>query len=280
MQTVRLEYREPIQLGTLLDFLGAHAVAGVESYADGTYTTTLIAPGGPAHVSVDGTLTCRLRLTDPSDAAGVITRVRRLLDLDADPFAVDDVLAADPVLAPLVAKRPGLRAPGSLDGYETAIRTIVGQQISVRGARTVLARIVAAHGRPAFGDALLFPRAATLAYADPDTLPMPRARARSVCAVAAAFADGLRLEPGVDLDRTRADLLALPGVGPWTADYLLLRAAGAKDVLLASDLIVRRAAGELGVDLADVRPQWRPYRGYATFHLWAHSYADLWSVPS
>jgi AraC family transcriptional regulator of adaptative response / DNA-3-methyladenine glycosylase II len=211
----------------------------------------------------------------------VVARVRRLLDLDADPVAVDVVLGNDPALAPLVTKRPGLRSPGTVDGFETAVRTIVGQQISVSGARTVLGRIVAAYGRPAFADEpwLLFPSAADLAALDPDELPMPRARGRSIVGVAAAFADGtIDLDPGADRDEIRAALLALSGVGPWTADYLLMRAVAHPDVLLTSDLVVRRAADDLGVDLADGKPAWAPWRSYATYHLWAHLYADLWSV--
>jgi len=278
--TVRLPYREPMQLSALLDFLGAHAVPRRADYRDGCYRTVVDAAGGPALVTMrggDGTVTCRLRLADPADEPDVLERVRRLLDLDADPTAVDTALAADEQLAPLIAKRPGLRVPGALDAFETTIGTIVGQQISVRGACTVLGRIVAAHGRPAFTDEpwLCFPTPQALAVATDDSLPMPRARARSVRAVAAAFADGFALDATAD---ARAALLALPGVGPWTADYLRLRVTGDKDVLLDGDLVVRRAAGDLELDLGDRRPDWSPWRSYVTFHLWAHAYADLWSA--
>jgi AraC family transcriptional regulator of adaptative response / DNA-3-methyladenine glycosylase II len=282
--TLRLPYREPIDLSWTLDFLGAHAVLGLESYIGGTFTRILSAPGGPALVSMtpgDGAVTCRVRLHDTRDLVTVVARVRRLLDLDADPAAVDDALGADPVLAPLISKRPGMRAPGSVDGYETAIRTIVGQQISLGGARTVLARIVAEHGRVAFDGEpwLVFPSPGALAALDPASLPMPRARGRSVHAVATAFADGsLHLDAGVDRDAVRAQLLALSGVGPWTADYLAMRTAADPDVLLRSDLVVRRAADDLGIDLSDTRPNWAPWRTYATYHLWAHLYADLWSA--
>lgn len=280
---LRLPYREPIQLRTVLDFLGAHAVPGVESYADGAFSRVLHAPGGPALVSLaagtDGAVRCRVRLHDLRDLVAVVARVRRLLDLDADPVAVDTVLGDEPALSPLVHKRPGIRSPGAVDGFETAVRTIVGQQVSVRGARTVLGRIVADLGAPAFDGWRLFPTSDALASADPATLPMPRARGRSIVAVAGAFARGaIRLDPGVDRAAARAELLALPGVGPWTADYLLMRAAGDPDVLLASDLIVRRAADDLGLDLGGGRPSWSPWRSYATYHLWAHRYADVWSV--
>jgi AraC family transcriptional regulator of adaptative response / DNA-3-methyladenine glycosylase II len=282
--TLRLPYREPIDLSAVFDSLGVHAVPGLESYADGVFTRVLQAPSGPALVALspgDGAVLCRARLRDTRDLVAVVARVRRLLDLDADPVAVDAVLGAEPALAPSVRKRPGLRSPGAVDGFETTVRTIVGQQISVRGARRVLGRVVAEHGHPAFPDEpwLLFPTADTLAEVDPAALPMPRARGRCVNAVAAAFAEGrVSLDPGADRDEIRAALLALPGIGPWSADYLLMRAVGHPDVLLGSDLGVRRSAADLGVDLSDGRAAWAPWRSYATYHLWAHMYADTWSV--
>ena len=162
-----------------------------------------------------------------------------------------------------------MRSPGAADGFETAIRAVVGQQISVSGAHTILGRIAAAHGSPAL-DGLLFPSPAQLAAVDPESLPMPRARARTLIAIAAACASGeLQLDPGADRDRAHTALLALPGVGPWTADYIRMRALGDRDVLLASDLGVRRSAARLGIDLAGGRPEWAPWRSYATHHLWA-----------
>jgi AraC family transcriptional regulator of adaptative response / DNA-3-methyladenine glycosylase II len=284
--SLRLPYREPNDVQAVLDFLGAHAVPGVESYAAGVFSRALAAPSGPALISLTpgaGSVRCRVRLTDTRDLVAVVARVRQLLDLDADPVAVDTALAADPALAPAVGKRPGLRAPGTVDGFETAVRTIVGQQVSVAGARTVLGRMVAALGRPAFqGEPwLLFPTPDEFAAADPATLPMPRARARAVVGVAGAFAEGrLRLDAGVDRDATRTALLAAPGIGPWTADYLMMRTTGHPDVLLASDLGVQRSAADLGLDLRDGRPHWAPWRSYATYHLWAHMYSDLWKVAA
>lgn len=281
--SLRLPYREPADLAWTLDFLGAHAVPGVESYADGVFTMTLRAPGGPAVVSIrrgDGAVLCTARLTSPRDVVAVVARVRRLLDLDADPLAVDAALGHDPALEPLVLKRPGLRSPGSVDGFETAVRTIVGQQVSVAGARTVLGRIVADHGETAFDGEpwRLFPSAETLAEIDPTQLPIPRARGRSIIALAAATADGaLTLDAGADRDELRAALLAMPGIGPWTADYLRMRIMSDPDVLLGNDLVVRRAADELGVKLTDGRPDWSPWRSYATYHLWAHQIGDSWA---
>ena len=281
---LRLPYREPLDVATVLDFLGAHAIPGVDQYSDGEFTRVIAAPCGPALASVsagEGAVRCRARLTDTRDLITVVARVRRLLDLDADPVAVDDVLGRDQQLAPLVSKRPGLRAPGSVDGFETAVGTIVGQQVSVRGARTVLGRMVAQFGKPAFDGEpwLLFPTADTLA--DADVLPIPKARTRSVRALAAAYARGeLPLDPGADRDEIRQTLLNLPGIGPWTADYVTMRAVGHPDVLLGSDLGVRHAAADLGLDLDDGRPDWAPWRSYATFHLWSHLYADVWSTAS
>jgi AraC family transcriptional regulator, regulatory protein of adaptative response / DNA-3-methyladenine glycosylase II len=282
--TLRLPYREPIELSWAFDFLGSHAVPGLESYADAAFTRVLRAPGGPALVSVTpgpGAVLCRVRLKDTRDLVTVVARMRRLLDLDADPAAVDAALGADPGLAPLIMKRAGLRSPGSVDGLETAVRTVVGQQISVAGARTVLGRMVAEHGEVAFeGEPWrLFPSAETLAELDPGTLPMPRVRARTVAALAAANASGaLVLDPGADRDDVRSALLDIPGVGPWTADYLRMRTMSDPDVLLDTDLVVRRSAADLGVDLGDGRPDWAPWRTYATYHLWAHLVTDRWAA--
>ncbi len=172
-----------------------------------------------------------------------------------------------------MSKRPGLRAPGAVDGFEMAVRAVVGQQISVRGARTVLGRMTAELGSAPAAAALdgwrLFPSPEQLAALDPATLPMPRARARTLHALAEACASGrLTLDPGCDRDRERAALLALPGIGAWTADYLALRAMGDPDVLLDTDLGVRRSAQALDIDLTARRPDWAPWRSYATVHLW------------
>lgn len=270
--TLRLPYRAPMDIDATLAFLGERAIPGVESYDGQTFTRVLRAAGGPALVSVsagDGAVTCRVSLADHADLVSVVARIRRLLDLDADPTAIDNVLTADPALAPLVRKHPGLRAPGAVDGFELAVRAVIGQQISVRGARTLLGRIAAKHGE-AFDDRRQFPSAERFAAADPSTLPMPRARATTLIALAGACASGeLMLDPGADRDQERATLLAVPGVGPWTTDYLLMRTTGDPDVLLSSDLGVRKAATALGIDLAGGRPDWAPWRSYATLHLWA-----------
>jgi AraC family transcriptional regulator, regulatory protein of adaptative response / DNA-3-methyladenine glycosylase II len=273
--TLRLAFRAPMDLGATLEFIGARAIPGVESFVDGVYTRVVRAPGGPALVSCSAgsdAVHCRVRLTDQRDLVAVVARMRRLLDLDADPTAVDDMLSGDPALAPLVRKRRGLRSPGAVDGFEMAVRAIVGQQVSVAGARTLLGRIAAEHGAVAFDGEpwLLFPAADAFASTDPATLPMPRARAATLHAVARALDDGdLTLDPGADRTHERAALLELPGIGPWTADYLAMRALADPDVLLATDLGVRKSAAALDITLDDGHPTWAPWRSYATHQLWA-----------
>ncbi|TAM91489.1 MAG: DNA-3-methyladenine glycosylase 2 family protein [Jatrophihabitans sp.] len=270
---LRLPYRAPMDAAATLEFLGTRAVGGVEAW-DGTgLTRVLAAPHGPALVALSpggDRVLCRVRLTDLRDLTTVTARVRRLLDLDADPVTVDAHLSRNRTLARLVRKRGGLRMPGCADGFEMALRAVLGQQISVARARTLLGQVAARYGRGAFAGEpwLVFP--APEALADVGRLPMPAARTRCVRAVARAFADGtLTLDPGADRDEQSAALLALPGIGPWTAGYLRMRALGDPDVLLATDLGVRHAAAAAGLDLADGRPEFAPWRSYLTAHLWA-----------
>jgi AraC family transcriptional regulator of adaptative response / DNA-3-methyladenine glycosylase II len=271
--TLRLPYRAPMDLTATLEFLGLRAIPGVEEYTGDTFTRVIRAPGGSARVTVsvaDGAVTCRVALTDQRDVVTVVSRVRRLLDLDSDPSAVDAHLGTDPGLGVLVAKRPGLRSPGAVDGFEMAVRAVVGQQISVTGARTLLGRIAAEHGQPTHAGFTLFPSADEFAAIDPQSLPMPRSRARTLLTLAEACASGgLSLDPGADRDRERAALLALPGIGPWTADYVQMRTMSDPDVLLTTDLGVRKSAESHGIDLSGGRPDWAPWRSYATHHLWA-----------
>jgi AraC family transcriptional regulator of adaptative response / DNA-3-methyladenine glycosylase II len=178
-------------------------------------------------------------------------------------------------LAPLVRARPGLRVPGHVDGVELAARAVLGQQVSVAGARTLAARLVASYGRPLelSGDHVvthLFPSADVLAAIDPTDIAMPRARGRALNAVAAALAEGsVVLDRSADRAEVRAALLAVPGIGPWTADYVALRALGDPDVFLPTDVGVRNAAARLGLDdPASRSAAWSPWRSYALLHLW------------
>ena len=279
--TMRLPVRTPFAGRRLLDFLAFHLVPGVEVAAPGWYARTLDLPHGPGTVRLEladidhhggtGFVTAEFWLHDLRDTAAASERVRRLLDADCDPRAVDQHLGADPVLGELVRATPGLRVPGQVDGDETAVRTVIGQQVSVAGARTVAGRIVAEHGRRVEsrvpGLTHLFPDAATLAALDPEVLPMPRARGRALVGLASALAEGsVVLDRGPDRDDVRRALLALPGIGPWTADYVAMRALGHPDVFLPTDLAVRRVLADLGGS-ADTE-RWRPWRSYALMHLW------------
>jgi AraC family transcriptional regulator, regulatory protein of adaptative response / DNA-3-methyladenine glycosylase II len=220
----------------------------------------------------------RFRLDDLRDLGAAIQRSRGLLDLDSDPEAVAEALGADELLAPLVRAAPGRRVVGHVDGPELAVRAVLGQQVSLAGAATLAARLVAAHGepleRPLGGVTHLFPSAPALAQADPETLAMPVSRRRALIGLAAALARGeLSLDAGVDRDEARRRLLALRGIGPWTAAYVAMRALRDPDAFLPSDLGVRHALERLGRDgrpaaATRLAERWRPYRAYAVQHLW------------
>jgi AraC family transcriptional regulator of adaptative response / DNA-3-methyladenine glycosylase II len=289
---LRLPFRPPFDAEGLETFFAARAVAGVETLDADGYTRTLRLPHGPATVALQlppGAIASRppathvtatLRLADPRDLGPAVARVRRLLDLDADPVAVDELLGADPVLATAVKEVPGIRLPGTVDGAETAIRTLLGQQVSVAAARTTASRLAAALGErlpPALavaGADLLFPTPSAIAERGIEVLTGPARRTASVLGVAAAIADAsLVLDPGRDPADLRAELVALPGVGPWTAGYLAMRVLGDPDELLAEDLGVRRGAATLGLPsdipgLTAHAAAWRPWRSYAATHLW------------
>ena len=276
----------PFHGEALLTFLGRHAVAGVETWTDETdgagrsitYRRTLSLPHAPAVLTLRwaaGVLSAGLRLGDHRDLTAGKARIEHLCDLTVDPAEVAAHLSRDEQLRPLVASAPGLRVPGVVDLHEHLFRTMLGQQISLAGAANLAAKLV---GR--FGEALpaplsgaapgplthLFPTAAALAAADPATLPMPRARGRALVLTAEALADGsLTLEPRSDAAETRAGLLACPGIGPWTADYVLMRGLHEPDILLSSDLVVKRELLARGL-VSTVA--WAPWRSYATMHLW------------
>jgi AraC family transcriptional regulator of adaptative response / DNA-3-methyladenine glycosylase II len=283
--TLRLAGRPPFDGQSLLRFLAARAVPGVETVDGGRYARTIRSPGGagiielipaaagPGHCQV----LLRARLTGLRGIGQVVSRCRRLFDLDADPHAIAAVLAADDVLAPLVAARPGLRVPGAYDGFELAARAVLGQQVSVAAARTLAGRLAARHGTPlATGGPLppagplttLFPGPADLADADLTGLGLTTGRQRTLHALAAACAAGrLSLGPGTDPDEAAAVLARLPGIGPWTVAYVLLRAAGDPDAFPGTDLGLRRAMARLGCEPGHDR-RWRPWRAYAAVHLW------------
>ena len=273
---LRLPARAPLDADGLLDFFAARAIAGIDEVDGDVYRRSLPLPHGPGVVelTLDGSpvVGARFRLHDLRDLGTAAQRCRALLDLDADPVAVGDALGADRVIGPLVQARPGLRVPGTVDGFELALRAVLGQQVSLKGAATLAARLVRTHGEPlpaaVGGVTHVFPTAAALAELDPETVAMPRARGRAVAALARAVAGGeLVLGPGADADDARETLLALPGIGPWTVEYVALRALRDPDAFVFGDLGLRAALAKLGAD-ESAAEAWHPYRAYAAQHLW------------
>jgi AraC family transcriptional regulator of adaptative response / DNA-3-methyladenine glycosylase II len=278
--TLRLAARAPFDAAEVLHFLGAHAVPGLEEWDGTTFSRVLDLPAGPGVVRLSPAaeggpaVTAHLLLTDLRDLRAAVPRCRRLLDLDADPLAVDDVLGADPALAALVDGAPGRRVPASPDAPETAARAVLGQQVSVAGARTLTARVVALAGTPLSEPVgtltHAFPRPEALAEADLSAVGLTGARRRTLTGLAAALAEGrVALDPGCDREEAARDLLALPGIGPWTASLVVMRGLGDPDVWLPGDLALRRSLAALGSSDADAATRWRPWRSYAAMHLWA-----------
>jgi AraC family transcriptional regulator of adaptative response / DNA-3-methyladenine glycosylase II len=279
--TLRLPYRAPYDAAGVMAFLAARAVAGVESIEDGAYGRTLRLPHGTGTVwlrPADGHFDCTLRLTDMRDLGSAVSRLRRLFDLDADPSAVADVLGADPVLAPSVAATPGIRLPGSVDGAEIVTRALIGQQITVSAARTALGALTAALGDPLPSPdgslTTLFPTPSAIAERGSLVLTGPRRRIDTMLTVNAALAAGdLDVHVGSDPDELSVALQQFSGVGPWTAGYVLMRVLGSPDVLLSTDVALRKGAAALGLptdaDALTARGNaWRPWRSYAGMHLW------------
>ncbi|OSC69260.1 DNA-3-methyladenine glycosylase [Streptomyces sp. BF-3] len=278
---LRLPYRAPLNPSNLFGHLAATAVPGVEEWRDGAYRRTLTLPYGHGVVALTPKpdhIACRLSLTDPRDLTRAISRCRWLLDLDADPVAVDAQLRTDPLLAPLVDAGPGRRVPRTVDGAEFAVRAVLGQQVSTAAARTHAARLVTAHGVPVDdpegGLTHLFPTPEALAGLDPEALALPRTRRTTLTTLVAALAeDRLRLDTDTDWERARAELAALPGFGPWTVESIAMRSLGDPDAFLPTDLGIRRAAERLGLRatpaaLTAGAADWRPWRAYAVQYLW------------
>lgn len=275
-----LPARTPIDHDWMFGFLSGHAVPGIATGDATSFSRSLRLPGGPARIHATRTarsagdtsgILVTFELSGVGDLADAIARTRRMFDLDADPDHIDDTLGVDPVLGPLRRARPGVRVPGTVDGFESAIGAIVGQQISVAGANTMMGRIVGAvtpDEASADDDAItVFPDAATLATADLGSVGLTTRRLATVQALARAVADGhIDLDPTTDRTLTRNALLALPGIGPWTADVIAMRALGDPDVLLGTDLVIARRLDQTGaVDTS----RWAPWRSYATCTLWA-----------
>jgi AraC family transcriptional regulator of adaptative response / DNA-3-methyladenine glycosylase II len=251
----------------MLGWLGRHLVPGLEEL-DGTAYRRVLPSGAVAALRFgDDAITLTTTVDDLRALPDAVTRCRRLVDADADPEAVDTLLGRDRTLAPLVRRRPGLRVPGSVDGFELLVRTILAQQVSLRAAHTFAGRLVAAYGKPL--DAATgtltnrFPTADALADAALDNLGLTGSRQATLRTAAVAYASGeLHLDPSADRDDIRAKLRALPGVGAWTAEYVAMRALADPDAFPATDLVLRRATN------IDRSSRWRPWRAYAAMHIW------------
>ena len=283
--SLQLPFREPFDADGMLRFLGTRAVAGVEHFDGETYRRTLRLPhgAGTAALSDGGDyILCVLRLEDLRDLGTAVQRCRRLLDLDADPAAVADVLGEDPTLGPIVRRSPGRRVPGSVDGSELAFRAVLGQQVSVAGACTLAGRLVARCGEPlpgslvSEGDGLthLFPGPEDVAGADLNRFGVPAARAEALRTLARTLGGSISLDPGSNRDEVGRQLMGLRGIGPWTVSYVAMRALGDPDAFLPTDLGVKQAIQRLGHagdgrGVAALAERWRPWRAYATQHLWA-----------
>ncbi len=285
--TLRLHYRPPYDAAGLLEFLAARAIPGVEQVDVSAYTRTV--PGGTITLTPEADhIRLSVAVTDTRRLARIVARCRRLFDLDAEPDAISAALGATP-LAPLVAKRPGLRVPGTFDGFELAVRAVVGQQVSVAGARTLLGRIAARAGEPVreatgggegtvaspgspaggSGPARLFPTPERLAEADLTGLGLTGRRTATLQALAERVAGGeIDLDGGQDPAEAVAALLDVPGIGPWTASYIAMRALHDPDAWPSGDLGLRRAMAALAIGEDDIE-RWRPWRAYAALHLWS-----------
>jgi len=280
--TLRLPYRPPLDWQALAGWLRTRALPGVAEVNGRVYRRTLRLPRGAGVVALeplDTHIQCTLRLESMADLTSAVRQCRRLLDLDADPLSVVEVLSKDRRLSSIVKKRPGLRAPGAVDGTELAIQAVLGQQVSLAAARTLASRLVTAHGDVIkIADPTLthlFPHAASIADADLARLGVPATRRATLRAVARAVADGtLALDPGADRTETYQQLVQLPGIGEWTAGYIVMRALGDPDTFLPSDLGIKKAVARLGIGsnaraISDHAAAWRPWRSYATHQLWA-----------
>ena len=282
---LRLGYRPPYAFDALLAFLRTRALPGVEQVDDHSYARVFGPADTPGWLRLrawpggEHALQLELHCPQPTQILGVVTTLRRMFDLDANPQAITDTFRADPILGPLRRREPGLRLPGGWDGFEIAVRAILGQQISVAAARTLASRIVQRWGAPLpmapWPDlARLFPTPAALAAADLREVGLTTARAATISGMAQAVLDGrVDFRAGQSLDEFVARWVALPGIGPWTAHYIAMRALGDPDAFPAADLILRReattSATPLGTKaLTELANRWRPWRAYAVIHLW------------
>lgn len=281
---LHLPCRPPFNWDALVRFLAPRATPGVETVSGHAYYRTITSGQASGWISVSPdptshTLLLAVHLTDPARLGAVVGRVRRMFDLAADPVEIEAHLGRDRQLAPLIRTLRGIRIPGAWDPFELAIRATLGQQVTVKGATMLAGRLVARFGSPLTvadpsGPSVLFPPPAALAEAPIEDIGVPRARADTIRALAAAVRDGrLSFDPTSDFDEARQQLTAVPGIGDWTAEYIALRALGDPDAFPASDLCLRRAMSREGSPMTATAlraraERWRPWRGYATMLLW------------
>jgi AraC family transcriptional regulator of adaptative response / DNA-3-methyladenine glycosylase II len=281
---LRLGCRAPCDVAGLVQFFAARAVPGVEQVVGDVYVRSVRLPSGPGVVALrpgaGEDVEAKFWLQAPGDLDAAVAASRRLLDLDTEPMPIVDALGADEVIGDIVRGAPGRRVPGVVDPDELAIRAVLGQQVSLAGAATLAGRLVAAYGepleQPVGSITHVFPLVGALARADPGRLAMPGSRRRALIGLADALADGQIV---LDVGRLAAGeierrLLALPGIGPWTVGYIAMRALRDPDAFMATDLGVRHGLERLGRDgrppsAERIAERWRPYRAYATQHLWA-----------
>jgi len=279
---LRLPYRPPFDWTSIADYFALRATPGVESVDRDAYRRTILLDGRAGQIEVrpapdDTALELRVVFPDPRDLFQIVERVRRMFDLAADPTDIAGHLGRDPALSTVLAAHPGLRLPGAWDGFELAVRAILGQQVTVKGASTLSGRLASAFGErmaAADGPTILFPTPAALAEAEVGRIGLPKARARTIRALAEAVASGaVTFDAALDPDALERRLTALPGIGSWTAQYVAMRALNEPDAFPATDLGLIRSATALGMaatakELALRAEAWRPWRAYAAQYLW------------
>jgi AraC family transcriptional regulator of adaptative response / DNA-3-methyladenine glycosylase II len=279
--TLRLDYRPPYDWAHVLGFLRGRAIPGVEQVGADGYRRVVHIDGHVGEIGVrhvDGALALAVAPALLPVLMPLVARVRRMFDLDAHPAAIASVLGRDRTLAPLVKKRPGLRVPGAIDPFEASVRALLGQQVSVAAATTLAGRFAAAFGAPVAGGTpglvTRFPTVSEVVAAGPDRIAkigLPGRRAAAIHTFASALAAGdIVLDAACELETFVERLVALPGIGPWTAHYLAMRALHVPDAFPAADLGVQKALKRSGARAAEARAEaWRPFRAYAVMHLWS-----------
>lgn len=276
--TLKLPYREPYCWKSITAFLAKRAVPGVEWVIDDVWHRHIEHEGETGHVTVsqsqDGPfLLCKLDIPSTASIYTLVERIKNLFDLNADPFEISGTLSQDPILRKLLKKNPGIRVPGAWDRFEVAVRAIVGQQISVSGATTVMGRIATRYGN-ALESGHTFPSPSVLMQADSADFPMPQSRARAIINLACAIAEGkIVLNQWIETETLKQQLLSLKGIGEWTASYIAMRALSDPDAFLHTDLVLLKVAKQLYGDetpkaLRERSMTWRPWRAYAGMHLW------------